>query len=139
MTSFTRANWPVATGLLLVRVVDLVLAADRLAVGHLRGTDVRLDLELATHAVDEDVEVKFAHALHDGLTAFEVGLHAEGRVFGSQTGQSDAHLFLVGLGLRFDRDLDHRDREGHGFQNDGLRRITERVARWWFPSDRPAR
>jgi len=44
---------------------DLGLARDRLTVGHLRGADVRLDLELATHAVNEDVEVKFAHALDD--------------------------------------------------------------------------
>ena len=59
---------------------------------------------------------------------FEVGLHPEGRVFGSQTRQGDAHLFLVGLGLRLDRDLDHRLREGHGFQNHRLGRIAERVA-----------
>src|SRR5690606_19061340 len=52
-----------ATGLLLVRVVDLLRgAADRLAVRHLRLADVRLDAELATHAVDEDVEVELAHA-----------------------------------------------------------------------------
>src|SRR6185437_9510363 len=42
-------------GLLLVRVVDLLdLAADRLAVSNLRLADVRLHVELALHAVDED-------------------------------------------------------------------------------------
>src|SRR5690606_7755053 len=44
------------TGLLLVRVVVLLdRLADGLAVGDLRLADVRLDLELALHPVDEDV------------------------------------------------------------------------------------
>jgi hypothetical protein len=51
-----------AAGLLLVGVVLLVLAGDRLAIGHLRSADIGFDLELATHAVDDDVEVQFAHA-----------------------------------------------------------------------------
>jgi hypothetical protein len=46
--------------------------ADRLAVGHLRLADVGLDLELATHAVDEDVEVQLAHAGDDGLAGLLV-------------------------------------------------------------------
>jgi hypothetical protein len=36
--------------------------ADRLAVGDLRPADVRVDLELAHHAVDDDLEVQLAHA-----------------------------------------------------------------------------
>jgi hypothetical protein len=103
--------------------------ADRLAVGHLRRADVRLDLELALEAVDEDVEVKFAHALHDGLTAFDVGLDAEGRVLCGQTLKTLGHLLLVVLGLGLDRDLDHRIGEGHRFQNDRLLLVAERVAR----------
>src|SRR5690606_2613845 len=56
------------TGLLLVRVVDLLrLATDRLAVRDLRLADVGLDLELPLHAVDEDVEVELAHTADDGL------------------------------------------------------------------------
>jgi hypothetical protein len=35
---------------------------DRLAVGHLRLADVRLDLELAAHAVHQDVQVELTHA-----------------------------------------------------------------------------
>src|SRR5690606_41195598 len=51
-----------ATGLLLVRVLHLLRrAADGLPVGDLRLADVRLDLELAAHAVDEHVEVELAH------------------------------------------------------------------------------
>ena len=57
------------------------LAADRLAVGDLRLADVRLDLELALHAIDDDVEVQLAHAGNDGLAGFLVGADAERRVF----------------------------------------------------------
>src|SRR5690606_28099104 len=62
------------TGLFFVRVVDLSLLRDGFAISHLRSADIRLNFELATHTVNEDVEVKFAHALHDGLTGLEVGL-----------------------------------------------------------------
>src|SRR5690606_10196753 len=47
------------TRLLLVGVVDFGNAGDRLTVRNLRSADIRLDLELATHMVDDDVEVKF--------------------------------------------------------------------------------
>ncbi len=94
----------------------LQLVADRFAVGHLRRTNVGLDLELAPHPVDENVEMQFAHALHDRLAALDVGLDAERRILGGQPGKSNAHLFLVGLGLGFDGDLDHRIRERHRLQ-----------------------
>src|SRR5690606_29534316 len=61
-----------AARLLLVRVVDLDLAGEALAVRHLRGADVSLDLELALHAVDQDVEVKLTHPLDDRLAGFVI-------------------------------------------------------------------
>ena len=115
-------------GLLLVRVVLLVPARDRLAIGNLRRADIGLDLELAAHAVDDDVEMKFAHAGDDRLAAFLVGLDAEGRILGGQAMQREAHLFLVALGLRLDRDLDDRIGEFHALQDDRMQRIAERVA-----------
>ena len=59
----------------------LDLAADGLAVGDLRLADVRLDLELALHAVDDDLEVQLAHAGDDGLPRLLVGADAERGVF----------------------------------------------------------
>src|SRR5262249_55602590 len=50
-----------AAGLLLVRIVDLGLPADGLAIGDLRRADIGIDLELALHAVDDDLEVELAH------------------------------------------------------------------------------
>src|SRR5690606_16333243 len=55
--------------------------ADRLAVGDLRLAYVRLDLELALHAIDDDLEVQLAHAGDDRLPRFLVRADAERRVF----------------------------------------------------------
>ena len=96
------------TRLLLVRVaVVLDLALDGLAVGDLRLADVGLDVELALHAVDQDVEVQLAHAGDDRLTGLFVGVDLERRVFLGEPLDRGAELLLVALGLRLDRDLDH--------------------------------
>src|SRR5690606_17377953 len=68
------------TGLLLVRVVLLVSPRNRLAIGNLRRADIRFDLELATHAVNQNVQMQLAHAGDDRLAALLVGLYAEGRI-----------------------------------------------------------
>src|SRR5690606_15039002 len=75
LTGFTRLDDDLDTSeltrttrLLLVGVVLLSLAGDGLTVSHLRLTDIGFHLELATHTVDENVEVKFTHARDDGLT-----------------------------------------------------------------------
>src|SRR6056297_2093864 len=119
---------PRATRLLLVRVGMLDLVGNRLAVGHLRRADVGLDLELAFQAVDQNVEVQLAHALHDRLSRLDVGLDAERGIFRREPLKAGGHLLLVGLRLRLDRDLDDRVREGHGFENDRFLGIAERVA-----------
>ncbi|MCY1272303.1 hypothetical protein D9M70_208790 [compost metagenome] len=109
-----------AAGLADELALDLAGLADRLAVGHLGLAGVALDAELALHAVDDDVQVQLAHAGDDGLAGFLVGLDAERRVFLGQLAQGDAHLFLVGLGLRLHRHRDHRVGEVHAFEDDRL-------------------
>ena len=47
---------------------------DGLAVGDLRVADIRLDVELAHHAVDDDLEVQLAHAGDDRLAGLLVGM-----------------------------------------------------------------
>ena len=93
----------------------LDLVADGLAVGNLRGTDVGFDFEFALQTVHQNVEMQFAHALHDRLTRFQIRLHAEGRVLGRQTREAGRHFFLVSLGLGLNSDLDHRIGERHCF------------------------
>ena len=72
-----------AAGLLLVRVVDLGLAPEGLAIGDLRRADVGVDLVGAAQDIDLDVQVQFAHALEDGLALLLVGGDAEGRILGA--------------------------------------------------------
>src|SRR4029079_16335350 len=57
-----------AARLLLVGVGQLDRLREILAIGDLRSADIGLDLELALHAVDEDLEVELAHSLDDRLT-----------------------------------------------------------------------
>src|SRR3546814_9287532 len=118
-----------AAGLLLVRVIDFGRARNGLAVGHLGRADIGVDLELALHPVDEDLEVELAHPLDHGLTALMIDRHAEGRILLGEAIERHAHLLLVGLRLRLDRDLDDRVRELHPLQDDLLERIAERIAR----------
>ena len=59
-----------AARLLLVGVVEVDRLREIFAIGHLRRADIGLDLELALHAVDQDLEVELAHPLDDRLAAF---------------------------------------------------------------------
>src|SRR3954470_13203196 len=98
-----------AAGLADEAALDLLgRAADGLAVGDLRPADVRLDVELAAHAVDQHLEVQLAHARDLGLAGLLVRLDLEGRVLLGEAAEGDRHLLLVGLRLRLDRDLDDR-------------------------------
>ena len=116
------------TGLTDVLAFRLGVAADRLAVGHLRLADVRLDLVLAHHAVDDDLQVQLAHAGDDRLARVDIRAHVEGRIFLRQLGQRHAHLLLVGLGLRLDRNLDNRLREVDRLEHHRVLVGADRVA-----------
>ena len=74
---------------------------------HLRRPDVALDLELALHAVADDLEVELAHAFDQRLPRLLVAREAERRVLLRELDQRGRHLLLVGLRLRLDRHLDH--------------------------------
>lgn len=118
------------TGLTNELAFDLdVVLGDGFTVGNLRLTDVRLNVELATHTVDENVEVQLTHTGNDGLTSLFVGLDTERRVFLSQFAQRDTHLFLVCLGLRLDSYRDNRLREVHTLEDDRLLDRAEGVTR----------
>src|SRR4051794_2404815 len=118
-----------AAGLADEAALDLLGgAADCLAVGDLRPAGVRLDVELAAHAVDQHLEVKLAHAGDLGLAGLLVRLDLERRVLLGQAAQGDRHLLLVGLGLRLDGDLDDRLGELDHLELDRCVRGGERVA-----------
>ena len=117
-----------AAGLADEAAVALGRAADGLAIGDLRLADVRGDLELADHPVDEDVEVELAHPGDERLRRLRVGVDAEGRVLLGQALQRERELVLVGLGLRLDLDLDDRLGEGHRLEDDLVIGVGQRVA-----------
>ncbi len=102
--------------------------ANRLAIRHLRLADVGLDLVLAHHAVDDDFQMQLAHAADDRLAAIWVGVNLERRVFLRQSRQRHAHLFLIGLGLRLDRNRYNRHRKNDRFQRDRMLLVANRIA-----------
>ncbi|CAB4572904.1 unannotated protein [freshwater metagenome] len=119
-----------STRLLLVGVVVLFdLSANGLAVRNLWLANVCLNVELATHAVDEDVEVELAHTGDNGLASFLVLLHAEGRVFFSQLLDGRTELLLISLGLRLNSNRDNRLRERHRLEHNLVVRVAQRVSR----------
>src|SRR5581483_12166458 len=83
-----------ATGLAHELAFRVHGAANGFAVGDLRLADVRLDLELALHAVDDDFEVQLAHAGDDRLPRFLIGRHAERGIFLREALQGQAHFLL---------------------------------------------
>ena len=99
---------------------ELALGFDRAAQGFairdLRLADIGFDLELALHAIDDDLEMQFAHAFDDGLAGLRIGVHAKGRIFLRQALQSQTHFFLVDLGFRLHRNGNHRLRETPSFR-----------------------
>src|SRR5581483_7397752 len=68
--------------------------ADRLLVGDLGLALVRVHFELTHEAVDDDLEVQFAHAGDDRLPGLVVGVDLERRVLLREPLQADAELVL---------------------------------------------
>ena len=119
-----------ATGLaheLAVHIVDCF--ANGFAVGHLGLAHIGGHIEFPFHAVDDDFQVQLAHAGNDGLARFLVGADSEGRVFGREARQCQAHFFLVGLAPGFHGLGDHGFGKGDFFEHDGRLRIAQRLAR----------
>ena len=114
----TSPYWPRPPVWRMKRCLCLGDRRDRLLVGDLGLADVRLHLELAHHAVDDDLEVQLAHAGDDRLAGLLVRAHAERRVLLGELRERRRHLLLVDLGLGLDRDLDHRLGEVHRLEHD---------------------
>src|SRR5690606_11127579 len=101
---------------------------DALAVGDLGLADIGFHVELAAHAVYDDVQVQFAHAGDDGLTGFLIGPDPDGRILRRELAKGHAHFFLIRLGARLDGDGNHRLGEFHALQNDDLLEIAQGIA-----------
>ena len=108
-------------------VEGLDLLANGLTVSNLRVTDVCLNLELALHAVNQNVEVQLAHTADNGLAGLLIEVNGEGRVLFGELLDSGTQFLLVSLGLRLNRNLDNRIREVHGLEDDRVVRVTQGV------------
>ena len=95
----------------------------------MRLADVGFDLELAAHAIDDDLQMQLAHPGDDGLAGLFVRMDAERGVFFRELVERDAHLLLVGLGFRLDRDGDDRLGEFHTLERDDVLLVDEAVTR----------
>ncbi len=112
-----------------MRVVVLRHVTDRFAIRHLRLADIGADAELALHAVDDDFQVQLAHAGQNRLAGVGIGRDPERRIFLRQLLDRHAQLFLIGLGLRLDGELNHRRREVDRLEEIGVFFVADRVAR----------
>ena len=126
-TDFGVTVLAAATGLANVFTFRFSLLANRLAIRDLRLAHVGFYFVLAHHAVDDDFQVQLAHSADDGLSAVGIGVNLKSGIFLRQLGQRHAHLFLVSLGLRFNRDVDNRNRELDRLECDGMILVTNRV------------
>src|SRR6185437_2682866 len=117
------------TGLANVLTFRLRRLANGFTERNLGLADVGFNLVLALHAVDKNLEMQLAHAADDGLARIFVGPHLEGGILISQPRQGNAHLLLVGLGLRYDSHRDDRLREGDGAKSNRMLRRRQRVSR----------
>ena len=92
-----------SAGLANVFAFRFGVPANGLAIRHLRLADIRLNFVLAHHAVDDDFQMQLAHAADDGLSAVGIGVNFKSRIFLGEAAERHAHLFLIGLGFRFNR------------------------------------
>ena len=102
---------------------------NRLSIGNLGTTNVGLHPELALQAVDNDIQMQLTHTGDDRLSGLLVIVDLEGRILFRQLDQRIGQLVLIGLGLGFDGNLDHRIRELDRFQQNRILGIRERLTR----------
>ena len=101
---------------------------DGFAVGDLWLSSSRLNLELALHAVADDVQMQLTHARENRLPSVLVRLDTESGILGDEALERSAHLFLVGLGVRLDRHRDNGLGKGRRLQTDVEVFVTQRIA-----------
>ena len=115
------------TGLTNELTFAVNLLTDGLSISNLRVTYYTVNLELAKHTVNDDLQVKLTHTGDDNLTSFFISTNAEGWILLSQLLKGNTHLLLVVLGLRLNCYGNNWIWELHGLQNDWCILITEGI------------
>jgi len=75
--------------------------------------DIRFHVKLTLHAVDQNFQVQFTHARHNGLSGFFIHANPERGVLIGQFRQRARQFFLVRLALGLYGDMHHRFRKVH--------------------------
>ena len=119
---------PAAAGLAHVAALGVRGLPDGFLIRHLRAADVGLDVELAQHPVDDDLQVQLAHPGDQRLAGLLVEAHLEGRILLGELGQCRGQLVLVGLRLGLYGDGDDGLGELHRLEHDRAVGVAERVA-----------
>ena len=101
---------------------------DGFAVGHLGLAHVGVDVEFAGQAVNDDLQMQFAHAGDEGLVGLLVALDAEGGVFLGQLVEGGGQGVTVGLGLGLDGHFDDGLGDVQGFQDHRALFVAQGVA-----------
>ena len=89
------------------------LLGDGLAVSHLWGSHLNLNLVSPLQDVDLNIKVKLTHSLKNSLTGIEISLNAEGRILLNHLTKCHTKLLGIRLVLWSDRKGDHGIREDH--------------------------
>src|SRR3989344_2526972 len=103
------------------------ILTDCFTVSHLGCTNVSLNSKFTLHAINNDLQMQLTHTRDNGLAGFMINLDSKCRILFSQALQGNAHLFLVGFGLRLNGDTDRRLWEGNAFQYYRMGRITQGI------------
>ena len=125
---FDDGERPARPGLLDDAAFRLAFRGDGFLVGDARLAHVRVHAVVLEQPVLDHFQVQFAHAADDELGGFRVVADFEGRIFAGQLCERRGELLAVGLRARFDRHAHDRRGELHRFEQDGSRRLAERVA-----------
>src|SRR5438067_2376734 len=101
---------------------------NRFTIGDLRLADIGFDAELALHAIDDNLQMQFAHPSNDRLTSFLIGRNNKRRIFLCQTPECYSELVLICAGFGLDSDANYRRGKLDRFQNDRLVFVANCVA-----------
>ncbi len=125
----TMTELTTTTGLTDISALDIHSLGDGFAVRNLRSAHRRLDFVFSEQAVYDDLQVQLAHAGDDCLACLFIRVGFKRRVFLREFHQGNAHLIAASLGFGLNGNPDNRVREDHGFEDDGVFLVTERIAR----------
>ena len=91
--------------------------ADSFTISNLRIANITSNFKFPEQTVNDNIQMQLAHTGNNGLCGFRIRVYLKGRIFFRQFLKGNAHLFLVGFCLGFNRNGDNRLREYHGFQD----------------------